>query len=101
MTLSFQEYIVKEAKELGLNGVFLWEIVDLRLRGYNYSETAERMGISRETVAKYLRILQRLNNNARGRYLNLMLHVFAMLKGKYMESKPSGRSPDCLVEIEK
>ena len=48
---------VQLAKKHSMNPVLLREIIDLRNRGLNYSQIAERTGISRETVASYLQKL--------------------------------------------
>jgi hypothetical protein len=48
---------VELAKKYGMNPVWLREIIDLRNRGFNYSQIAEYTGISRETVANYLQKL--------------------------------------------
>jgi len=48
---------VELAKKNGMNPIWLREIIDLRNRGFNYSQIAERTGISRETVANYLQKL--------------------------------------------
>jgi len=45
---------VELAKKHNMNPVWLREIIELRNRGFNYSQIAERTGISRETVANYL-----------------------------------------------
>jgi len=52
---------VELARRHGLNPVWLREIIDLRNRGFNYSQIAERTGISRETVANYLQRLRSMN----------------------------------------
>jgi len=48
---------VELAKKYGMNPVWLREIIDLRNRGFNYSQIAKYTGISRETVANYLQKL--------------------------------------------
>ncbi len=45
------------ARKHGLNPVWLRAILDLRNRGFNYSEITRNTGISRETVANYLKKL--------------------------------------------
>ena len=52
---------VELARRHGLNPVWLREIIDLRNRGFNYSQIAERTGISRETVANYLQRLRSMD----------------------------------------
>jgi len=52
---------VELARRHGLNPVWLREIIDLRNRGFNYSQIAERTGISRETVANYSQRLMSLD----------------------------------------
>ena len=52
---------VELARRHGLNPVWLREIIDLRNRGFNYSQIAKRTGISRETVANYSQRLMSLD----------------------------------------
>jgi len=54
---------VEVARRNGLNPVWLREIVDLHNRGFNYSQIAQRIGISRETVSTYLQRLRSANRN--------------------------------------
>ena len=54
---------VEVARRNGLNPVWLREIVDLHNRGFNYSQIAQRIGVSRETVSTYLQRLRSANRN--------------------------------------
>lgn len=54
---------VEVAKKNGLNPVWLREIVDLHNRGFNYSQIAQRIGVSRETVSAYLQRLRSANRD--------------------------------------
>jgi len=66
------------ARRHGLNPVWLREIIDLRNRGFNYSQIAERTGISRETVATYL---QRLGSIDRRDYWLLIIGTGLIIGG--------------------
>ncbi len=46
------------ARKHGLNPVWLRAILDLRNRGFNHSEINKQTGISRETIANYLKKLR-------------------------------------------
>jgi len=48
----------KLAKQHGLNPVFLRNILELTLKGHNRSEVAATLGISRQTVHKYLLVVK-------------------------------------------
>ncbi len=52
---------VELSKRHGMNPVWLREIIDLRNRGFNYTQIEERTGINRETVAGYLQKLGSLD----------------------------------------
>ncbi len=54
---------VEVARRNGLNPVWLREILDLHNRGFNYSQIAQRIGVSRETVSTYLQRLRSANRN--------------------------------------
>jgi len=69
---------VELARRHGLNPVWLREIIDLRNRGFNYSQIAERTGISRETVANYL---QRLRSMDRQDYWLLVIGAGLIIAG--------------------
>jgi len=66
------------AKRHGLNPVWLREIIDLRNRGFNYSQIGARTGISRETVANYL---QRLGSMNRQDYWLLVVGTGLIIAG--------------------
>jgi len=55
---ALNQRLVGLAKKYGLNPIILREIILLRNQGYNNSEIANRVGISRQTVAKYLETLK-------------------------------------------
>ena len=69
---------VELARRHGLNPLWLREIIDLRNRGFNYSQIAERTGISRETVANYL---QRLRSMDRQDYWLLVIGPGLIIAG--------------------
>jgi len=50
------------AKRNGFNPVVLKEIIILNARGYNNLEIAEMLGISRNTVASYLKKLKKMDS---------------------------------------
>lgn len=51
------------AKRLGMNGLFLRDIIHHRSRGRDMAQTAQRMGVCRDTVSKYLKKLRALDHN--------------------------------------
>lgn len=69
---------VELAKNNGMNPIWLREIIDLRNRGFNYSQIAERTGISRETVANYL---QKLGSMTKKNYWLLVVGAGLILCG--------------------
>ncbi len=71
---------VEVARRNGLNPVWLREIVDLHNRGFNYSQIAQRIGVSRETVSTYL---QRLRSANRTDYWLLILGAVLIGGGIY------------------
>ena len=71
---------IEVAKKNGLNPVWLREIVDLRNRGFNYSQIAQRIGVSRETVSAYL---QRLRSANRDDYWLLIVGAVLIAGGIY------------------
>lgn len=75
---------VKVAKRNGLNPVWLKEIVDLHNRGFNYSQIAQRIGVSRETVSTYF---QRLRSANRNDYWLLIVGAVLIGGGIYVLSK--------------
>ena len=80
---------VQLARGHGLNPVWLREIIDLRNRGFNYSQIAERTGISRETVANYL---QRLGSMDRHDYWLLVVGAGLIIAGVGIISYFLGRN---------
>jgi DNA-binding NarL/FixJ family response regulator len=75
---------VETAKKHGFNPVLLKEIVGLRNRGYNNTEIAENLGISRNTVTKYLEKLRKTDNKD---VFELLILIAALLGGMYLLSK--------------
>lgn len=67
-----REYVAA-AKRNGFNPLFLREIVLLWYRGYNRSEIAKRLGLSRNTVSKYLERLGRMGERERAELLAYLL----------------------------
>lgn len=74
--------VVELPKKFGMNGLWLTEIVDLRIRGYNNSEIEKRTGIARETVAKYLKRLREINADDRKIYVFLITAIFFRIGDK-------------------
>lgn len=72
---------VEIAKKHGFNPVLLKEIVGLRNRGYNNTKIAENLGISRNTVTKYLGKLGGIRDKDR---LELIALIVALLGGAYV-----------------
>jgi DNA-binding NarL/FixJ family response regulator len=75
---------IEIAKKHGFNPVLLKEIVGLRNRGYNNTEIAENLGISRNTVTKYLEKLRKTDNKD---VFELLILIAALLGGMYLLSK--------------
>ena len=53
------------ARKHGLNPVWLREIIDLRVQGLNYSQIEKIIGIARETVARYINAMGKLDTRER------------------------------------
>lgn len=54
------EQFIRISKKYGLNPVILKEILMLRNQGYNNAQIAERTGINRNTVNKYVSALNEM-----------------------------------------
>lgn len=75
-----EEYL-KLAKKYKLNPIWLREIIELRNRGFNHIEIAHQLGISRETVASYLKKLRDMN---REDFWKIILAIGIILGGGYL-----------------
>jgi len=75
---------IELAKQHGFNPVLLKEIVRLRNKGYNNVEIAKNLGISRNTVTKYL---EKLRNTDDKEFLELLVLIAALLGGAYLLTK--------------
>jgi len=69
---------VQLAKKYKMNPVWLREILNLHNQGYNYTEIANRTGISRHTVAEYLQKMRQMN---RKDYASLIVGAFFLVVG--------------------
>ena len=68
------------AKKYGLNPVILKEIIRLHNMNYNNTEIAKELGISRNTVSKYLEKIRQMKEEER---MELIALAIAMLGGTY------------------
>lgn len=75
---------IEIAKEHGFNPVLLKEIIRLRNKGYNNIEIAENLGISRNTVTKYVEKLRGTKDND---ILELLALIAILLGGAILLSK--------------
>lgn len=75
---------VEMAKKYGFNPVLLREIIRLRNRGYNNSEIALQLGISRNTVTNYLEKLKKTDDEE---FLELLILIAAILGGAMLIAK--------------
>ena len=80
---------VKLARTKGFNPVWLREIIDLRNRGFNYSQIEQHTGISRETVANYS---QRLGSMNRQDYWLLVFGAGLIIAGLGLVAYYLGKS---------
>lgn len=55
------KFVKKVAKELGLNPHMLKEIIRLKVRFHKDVEVADKLGISRGTVAKHVEAIKQLD----------------------------------------
>jgi len=78
-----EEYL-KLAKKYKLNPTWLREIVELRNRGFNHIQIAHQLGISRETVASYLK---KLRNMDREDLWKIIIAIGIILGGSYLIAK--------------
>ena len=74
------EQYVRLAKKHGLNPVILKEIIRLHNMNYNNTEIAKKLGISRNTVSKYLEKIGKMKEEER---MELIALILAMLGGAY------------------
>ncbi len=75
---------VELAKQNGFNPVLLKEIVQLRNRGYTNIEISENLGVSRNTVTKYLK---KLRNTDDHEFLELLMLIVALIGGAVLLAK--------------
>jgi orotate phosphoribosyltransferase-like protein len=78
---NFQYRYVEVAKRHGFNPVLLKEIVRLRNIGYNNTEIAQMLGISRNTVTKYLEKLKKTENKE---VFELLVLIGVLVGGTYL-----------------
>lgn len=75
---------IELAKQNGFNPVLLKEIVQLRNKGYTNVEIAENLGVSRNTVTKYLKKLRNTDNQE---FLELLMLIVALIGGAVLIAK--------------
>jgi len=78
-----EEYL-KLAKKYEINATWLKGILELRNRGFNHTQIAHQLGISRETVARYLRRLRNVNKED---FWKIIIAIAIISGGDYLIAK--------------